>query len=61
MAEEIKATAATWEDIKRLSEENERLKSEIAIAKCLLSNEWPAHYRDMNLVISELLESKTND
>ena len=23
---EIKATAATWEDIKRLSEENERLK-----------------------------------
>ena len=28
---EIKATAATWEDIKRLSEENERLKREVDI------------------------------
>ena len=58
---EIKATAATWEDIKRLSEENERLNSELTIARCLLSNLWPSNYRDMNLVISELLENKTND
>lgn len=31
---EIKATAATWEDIKRLSEENERL------AHAVMHQEW---------------------
>lgn len=58
---EIKATAATWEDIERLSEENERLKKSNAqlvdrleLAESFMSDsEWFSYMAKV--------ENKTND
>lgn len=61
MNNEIKATAATWEDIKRLSEENERLKrsnaqlvEKLELAESFMSDsEWVSYLVE--------LENKTNE
>lgn len=54
---EIKATAVTWSDVKRLSDENERLTKRLKLAEsCLISGGEYRYY------IKELtLESETND